>query len=168
MTALEGDLQTLQSLCDESDDFRAVMVNPILPRSAVATAVKKIAAKLKMNAITSNFLSLLAMNGRLAALPAIVGAAQAEISKRKGEVVAEITAATPLSDKQAKNLSSALKSVLGSNVQVDIKIDKGILGGMIVRVGSEMIDDSVRTKLDRLERRMKGQVSELSQQRKEG
>jgi F-type H+-transporting ATPase subunit delta len=111
---------------------------------------------MKVEDLTRNFVLVIARNRRLFALREIAEAYLAELARRRGEVTAEVTAASELSDEQKKALTEALGKSVSGKVQLDVRVDPAILGGLIVRVGSRMIDSSVRSKLQRLKFAMKG------------
>ena len=106
--------------------------------------------------LTRRFVGLVANNRRLFALPAIIKAFHKLLADKRGEMTAEVTAAHPLTDAQKAAVSDAIKRVVGGKVSIDMKIDPSLLGGLVVRVGSRMIDGSVRTKLQKLQLAMKG------------
>jgi F-type H+-transporting ATPase subunit delta len=105
---------------------------------------------------TRRFGQVLARNRRLFVLPQIIEGYLAELARRRGEVTAQVTSAVELSDAQRQALIDRLKATVGGKVQVDVKVDKGLIGGLIVKVGSRMIDNSLRSKLQRLQLAMKG------------
>jgi len=153
--AVADDLSVLSAMLDESHDLRRVFSNPLLSRKKQKDVLGALAKKAELHDLTSRFLGVLAENRRLAILNHIINALRAEIAKRRGEVMAEVTVSSPLEEKQLEALTDALKLSLGASVSLDIKTDPDILGGLIVRVGSRMIDGSVHTRLERLQRRLK-------------
>jgi F-type H+-transporting ATPase subunit delta len=108
------------------------------------------------DAVTVNFAQLVARNGRLFALPEMAQAYLDELARRRGEVTAEVTTARELTDKQAQQLEEALRQSVGGKVNLQTHVDKSLIGGMVVRVGSRMVDNSLRSKLNRLEHALKG------------
>jgi F-type H+-transporting ATPase subunit delta len=106
--------------------------------------------------LTVDFLGVVARNRRLFAVPAMIEAFLADLAERRGEVTAEVTAAQPLTDAQQNALTEQLRRAVGRRVTVDIRIDPALLGGMMVKVGSRMVDGSLRSKLQRLQMAMKG------------
>lgn len=152
--AVEKDLLDLQSMLTESKDLVAFITNPVISKNKKSTAILDIAKKAKLDKITSNFLGVLADNNRLYALEDMILAFQAAMRKKRGEVVAKVETAFALTDKQTQALQDQISKSIGSDVTVDVSVNKDLLGGMIVTVGSKMIDDSVRRKLERLERQM--------------
>ncbi len=159
------DLETVGALAASEGDFREFIENATLKRDDQVKAIGAIAKHLKLSALTEKFLGLLASKRRLDVLPAIVSAANALIAEQKGEVTAHVTAAQALDQKQIDDIAAHLKKVTGKNVKVDLSVDPAIMGGLVIRVGSKLMDSSVRTKLDRLHRALKNS-NELSAQNK--
>jgi len=136
-------------------EFSAFINNPILRRSQQSEALGALTQQLKVSPLAGKFLGLLASKRRLAALPDIVAAVQELLSAHKGEVTAHVTAAQALDQTQIASISATLSKQLGKAVKVQLDIDPEIMGGLIIKVGSKLIDSSVRTKLDRLHRALK-------------
>jgi len=109
-----------------------------------------------MSALVRDFVGVVAGNGRLSALSAMITAFHKRLARERGEVQAQVISASALSGKQTKSIVEALKKAVGAAVDLETKVDPGILGGLIVRVGSRMIDNSVGSKLERLGLAMKG------------
>jgi F-type H+-transporting ATPase subunit delta len=128
----------------------------MISRKSAGAGIAAVAAKLGLDGLTTNFLGVLAANRRLAALPAIIRDFNNLAAARRGEISARVTAAHPLSAAQQKALGAKLKAGLGRDVALDITVDPAILGGLIVRVGSRMIDSSLKTRLDSLGQALKG------------
>ena len=157
--ALDGVAASLAVLKDAlagSDDLKALVTSPMVSRKAAAAGVAAVAATLGLDKLTTSFLGVLAGNRRLAVLPAIIRDFNALAAARRGEISARVTAALPLTATQQKALAARLKAGLGRDVALDITIDPAILGGLIVRVGSRMIDSSLKTRLDSLGQALKG------------
>ena len=129
---------------------------PLIGREAGTRAVLAAADSMQLDPLTRNFLGLLARNRRLSALPQVIAAFNQLAANHRGETTAEVTSAHTLSAEQTDALKAKLKAMLGRDVAVDLKVDPEILGGLVVRVGSRMIDSSIRTKLDTLAQAMKG------------
>lgn len=162
---IADDLAALAGILAESDELSRVLGNPLLSRREQINVMTELCKKAKLSKLTSNFVGTIAQNRRLPILSQIIRALQGEIASHRGEVTAEVTTATKLNKTQAKAIEDALKKALGSGVQLDIKEDPEILGGLIVKVGSRMIDDSVQTKLQRLHRAMKSQSAAEEQEK---
>ncbi len=152
---LAADLRSLQAMLKESADLQKFLNNPTLRRADQEKALSAIADKAKFSPLTKKFLGTLAQKRRLPMLEGIIEALLAEIARSKGEMTAEVTAAHKLTDKQLENLAAALKKVCGQTVAIELKTDASIMGGLIVRIGSKLIDNSVRAKLERLHRALK-------------
>lgn len=164
---IAGDLAKLAALLDDGKDLRRVFANPLLPRRAHRALIAAISEKTGFGRLTQNFLGVLAENRRLNALASVIAAAQDEIAAHRGEIVAEVTSAAPLTAKQEQELAEKLKKAVGSQVTLKPVVDPSIIGGLTLRIGSRLIDDSIRTKLDRLHRALRGNaVTEGSNQAK--
>lgn len=135
-----------------SADLAALVRNPLLNSTQQKAAILAISEKASFSTLTGNFLGVLAQNRRLSALNNIIRALKLELNRRRGVVDARVQTAFALSDDQTKALQKSLSDAMGSNVTLNVEIDRDLLGGMIVTVGSRMIDDSVRRKLERLKR----------------
>jgi F-type H+-transporting ATPase subunit delta len=156
LDAVAASLATLKEALAQSADLKTLMTSPMVTRAAAAAGVAGVATSLKLDSLTSNFLGVLARNRRLAALPAIIRDFSALAATRRGEISAQVTAAHKLSAAQQKALAAKLKAGLGRDVALDITVDPAILGGLIVRVGSRMIDSSLKTRLGALGQALKG------------
>ena len=156
LDAVVSDLSNLQKMVDDSDDFRRFIKSPVISRGDQSKAIAAIAEKSQVSAITQKFLGLLASNRRLSALPGAIAGFRAILADRRGQATAQVTSAAPLTDAQATSLIAALKKSVGRNVDIVSKVDPSILGGLIVKVGSRMVDSSLKSKLQRLKLAMKG------------
>lgn len=151
-----GDLKTLKVLLDESADLRRLIGSPVLSRIEQGKAVAALAAKAGFAQATTNFLGLAAKNRRLFVLPGIIASYLGRLAARRGEVAATVETAVALSEAQINSLTSTLKTAFGGNVAVEVAVDPALLGGLVVRVGSRMVDSSLKTKLQHLKLAMKG------------
>ena len=151
-----ADLKAIRAMMASSADLMRLIRSPVLGRSEQAKAVSALADKAGFSGLTSRFLGALASNRRLFALASVIDAFLAELARRRGEATADVTSAVALTPAQTQALEEALKSVVGSKVSVDLKVDQSLIGGLVVRVGSRMIDTSLATKLRRLRLAMKG------------
>jgi len=158
--ALAADLQSLKTIIADSKDFNILMTNGSLKRADQSRAILAIADAAKFSDLTRKFLGALADARRLPALSGIIASTQDIIAKHKGEVTAEVTAAHALDKAHIDSISASLKKSLGMTVKINLTEDKSIIGGLIIRVGSKLIDSSVRTKLERLTRALKSQDSD--------
>lgn len=141
---------------DKSDDLKRLVRSPVFSSEDQVAALDGVAGPLGVSGTTLNFLKLAAKNRRLAALPEMIKAYATLLSQSKGEIAGEVTSAEPLSAQQLSDLKAALKSSLGRDVALVTRVDSAILGGLIVKVGSRMMDNSLKTKLQNLKIAMKG------------
>ncbi|NIJ22384.1 F-type H+-transporting ATPase subunit delta [Sphingomonas naasensis] len=153
---VESSLATVRQALDESADFKALTTSPLIGRTDAAKAVAATAAALKLDQTTSNFLGVLAQNRRLNQLPAIIRAFRQLAAAHRGETTAEVTSAHPLDASQVDALKQQLRTRLGRDVNVDLSVDPSLLGGLVVKIGSQMIDSSIKTRLNSLAHAMKG------------
>ena len=151
-----GDLTGFRSLLQESADLRRLIESPVLSREDQGRAITALAERAGFAGLTQQFLGLLAQKRRLFALPAIIEAYLAMLGQHKGEVSAELGSAVALTDGQLAAVKEQLSKAVGQSVTLATAVDPNLLGGLVVRVGSRMIDASLRTKLQRLETVMKG------------
>ena len=153
---VEASLATVRQALSDSADFKAPTTSPLVGRADAAKGVAAAAAAMKLDATTTKFLGVLAQNRRLAQLPAIIRAFRGLASSHRGETTAEVTSAHPLSEAQVTELKQQLRQRVGREVAVDLNVDQSLLGGLVVRIGSQMIDSSIRTRLNTLAHAMKG------------
>ncbi len=153
---VEASLATVQQALDESADFKALTTSPLIARGPAAKAVAATAGVLKLDATTTNFLGVLAQNRRLSQLPAIIRAFRQLAAQHRGETTAEVISAHPLDAEQVDALKAQLRTRLGREVTVDLSVDPSLLGGLVVKIGSQMIDSSIKTRLNSLAHAMKG------------
>lgn len=154
--AVESSLNKLRAALDQSEDFRTLTTSPVLPRGDAEKGVKAAAGPLGLDETTSRFLGVLAKNRRLSQLPMVIRNFRTLAARHRGETTAEVTSAHPLDDDQVAQLKSQLKARVGRDVSVELNVDPSILGGLVVRIGSQMIDSSIRTRLNTLAHAMKG------------
>lgn len=154
--AVEASLAKVRDALDQSPDFKTLTTSPLVSRGDAARAVLAAADELGVDATTRNFLGVLADNRRLGDLPAIMRAFRALAARHRGETTAEVTSAHPLTDDQVVELKQQLRQRIGREVSVDLSVDPALLGGLVVRIGSQMIDSSIKTRLNSLAHAMKG------------
>ena len=154
--AVGASLATLKQALAESDDLRALIASPLVGRDAQARAAAAVAKSLKVDPLTSNFIGVLAGNRRLSKLPDVIRSFTLLASRHRGELTAEITSARPLDGAQVDAIKQNLRTRMGRDIAVDLNVDPAILGGLVVKIGSQMIDSSIRTKLNSLAHAMKG------------
>ena len=156
VAAVGKDLDQFVALVEKSEDLMRVVKSPVFGAEEQLGAVSGILTKAKISGIAGNFIRLVAKNRRLSAILDMVKAYRALVARDKGEVTAEVTSAEKLSAAQITKLKSSLKAAVGHDVQLVTNTDSDILGGLIVKVGSRMVDNSLRTKLQSMKIAMKG------------
>jgi F-type H+-transporting ATPase subunit delta len=144
---IEGELQSLTRLLDESADLRRLVESPVFSAEEQERAIGAVANNAGIGGLAGNLLRLVARNRRLFALPGIVKAFREMAARHRGEVTAEVASAHPLSDAQVGALKAALKEKLGKDVMLETRVNPALLGGLVVKVGSRMIDTSLRSRL---------------------
>lgn len=153
---VEASLATLRAALDQSDDFRALTTSPVLARADAEKGVAAAAGSLGLDDVTVKFLGVLARNRRLGQLPAVIRNFRTLAARHRGETTAEVTSAHTLDDGQVAELKTQLRKRIGRDVAVELNVDPQILGGLVVRIGSQMIDSSIKTRLNSLSQAMKG------------
>ncbi|MGB8622272.1 MAG: F0F1 ATP synthase subunit delta [Paracoccaceae bacterium] len=155
LPALEADLDALEAALADSADFRDLISSPIYTREEQAGSIKALAAKMGLSGIVASTLGLMAGNRRLFVLPQLVKVLRAQIAEEKGEVTADVTVAKAMTAGQQDKLAKSLKDSIGKDVKINMVVDDSLIGGLIVKVGSKMIDTSIRSKLAALQNIMK-------------
>jgi F-type H+-transporting ATPase subunit delta len=153
---VEADLRAFQAMLDASGDLRRLVRSPVIAADDQARALDAILAKAGVSGLTANFFKLIARNRRLFAVADMMRAFRALLARERGEVSADVASAHPLTAEQLNALEDALRVQIGKDVQVNTRVDPALLGGLVVKVGSRMIDSSLRTKLNNLKVAMKG------------
>ena len=156
LDAVGASLASLKQALAESAELRELTTSPVTSRDEALRAVKAVAASMNLDPLSSNFLGVLASNRRLAKLGDVIRAFGQLVAAHRGETSAEVISARPLDDDQVAAIRANLKTRLGRDVSVDLAVDPAILGGLVVKIGSQMIDGSIRTKLNSLALAMKG------------
>lgn len=151
-----ADLRTLRGMIDESADLRRLIRSPVLTRAEQGKAIAALAARAGFQRLVTNILGLLARNRRLFVLPEVIEAYLAELASRRGEVTAQVIAAQQLSEAQRQTLDEKLRRAVGGKVAIELRVDPSLLGGLVVKLGSRMVDASLSSKLQRLQLAMKG------------
>ena len=149
-------LGTIRQALGESPDFRDLTTSPLVGRDEAIRAIDAAAGSLKIDPLTRNFLGVLAQNRRLSKLESVIRAFNTLAAQHRGEVTAEVTSARPLDDDQVEAIKQNLRVRMGRDIAVEMSVDPAILGGLVVKIGSQMIDGSIRTKLNTLAQAMKG------------
>ena len=150
-----ANLRELRAMLQGSGDFLRLIRSPILSRDQQTKAIGMVAERAGLSQLVRDFLAVVARNRRLFAVPAMIEAFLAKLAARRGEVIAEVFAAQPLSEAQLAVLNEQLRRSIGSRVSVDVRVDPGLIGGLVVKLGSRMVDGSIKSKLQRLQLAMK-------------
>jgi len=156
LDAVGESLAALKQTLADSEDFRELTTSPLIGRDQAVRAVAASAGAMKLDPITANFLGVLARNGRKGELPNVIRLFRRLAAENRGETTAEVVTARALNDDQIVALKTKLRARAGREVAIETHIDPEILGGLVVKLGSQMIDSSIRTKLNRLTAAMKG------------
>ena len=154
--AVKADLDRFDALVADSDDLKRLVRSPVFGAETQGKALGAVLGKAGIGGLTAQFLKVITANRRLFAVRDMIKAYRALVARHKGEVTAQVTVAEPLSDTHRAAITEALKSVTGKDVGLDVKVDPGIIGGLIVKLGSRMVDSSLRTKLNSIRQAMKG------------
>jgi F-type H+-transporting ATPase subunit delta len=149
-------LAAVRAALDESEDFRALTTSPLVGRDEAVKAVTAAAGAMDLDPLTANFLGVLAQNRRLAQLGNVIRAFNTLAARHRGEITAEVTSAHPLDDGQVDAIRQNLRTRMGRDIAIEMDVDPAILGGLVVKIGSQRIDGSIRTKLNNLTLAMKG------------
>jgi F-type H+-transporting ATPase subunit delta len=151
----EADIEALAAALAESDDLRRLISSPVYTRDEQGRALAAVGQALGLGPLAGNVVGLMASKRRLFVLPQVIRDFRSLLADHRGEVTAEVTAARPLSDAQRAALHETLSKAAGRDVKIAVSVDEGIIGGLIVKMGSKMIDTSIRSKLNSLQSRMK-------------
>jgi F-type H+-transporting ATPase subunit delta len=153
--AVKADLDKFDAMLNDSADLKRLVRSPVFAAETQAKAISAVLEKAGINGISANFLKVLTANRRLFAVADVIRAFRALVAKFKGEATADVTVAEALNDKNLDALKAALKSVTGKDVALNVKVDPSIIGGLVVKLGSRMVDSSLRTKLNSIKHAMK-------------
>jgi F-type H+-transporting ATPase subunit delta len=153
--AVKADLDRFDALLGDSADLRRLVRSPVFSADTQLKALIAVLDKAGITGIAANFLKVLTRNRRLFAITDVIRAFRALVAKFKGEASADVTVAERLSDRNLDALKTALKSVTGKDVALNVKVDPSIIGGLVVKLGSRMVDSSLRTKLNSIKHAMK-------------
>ena len=154
--AVSRSLELLAQALVDSREFTELLSSPLIDREQAGKAMGAIAQQLSLDPITTNFLGVLARNGRKNQLQSVIRSFRRLAAEHRGETTAEVVTANPLNDDQLAALKQQLRARAGRDVAIETSIDPEILGGIVIKMGSQMIDASIRTKLNRLAEAMKG------------
>ena len=150
------DVTAILTIMEGSDDLRQLVTSPVIARQDQGVAMDTILRTAGISDLMISFVGVVARNRRLSALEHMCMGFRDILAKRRGEVKAEVKAAHPLSDNQLKELEEKLRTLISAKVKIDFRVDESLIGGMTVKVGSRMVDSTIKTKIQRLELSMKG------------
>jgi len=153
--AVKADLDRFEAMLGDSPELTRLVKSPVFTADVQAKAIDAVLAKAGISGISAKFLNVLTANRRLFAVSDVIRAFRLLVAKYRDEATADVTVAEPLSDKNLDALKSSLKSVTGKDVTLNVKIDPAIIGGLVVKLGSRMVDTSLRTKLNSIKHAMK-------------
>jgi F-type H+-transporting ATPase subunit delta len=153
--AVQADLARFDALVDDSADLLRLVRSPAFSTDEQLRALTAVLDRAGIGGLAGNFLKLVTSNRRLFAVRDMIRAFGELVAQHKGEATAQVTVAEQLKDEHVQALRSALKAVSGKNVTLDIKVDPAIIGGLVVKLGSRMVDSSLRTKLNAIKHAMK-------------
>jgi F-type H+-transporting ATPase subunit delta len=156
LDAVAGDLRELRAMLHASGDLSRLVRSPVLTREQQGKAVAAVAEQAGLSQLTRDFLGVVARNRRLFEVPGMIQGYLQQLAERRGEVTAEVIVAQPLNEERQATLTEQLRRAVGGRVAIDVKVDPALLGGMIVKVGSRMVDASLNSRLQRLRLAMKG------------
>ena len=156
VSEVEADLVKFQGLLDISSDLTNMVRSPVIAAKDQATALSAVLDKAGISGLAGNFFKMIAANRRLFAVHDIIKAFRAVAAKERGEITAGVTSAVALTEAQTNDLKQALKATVGKDVTLNASVDPSLLGGLIVKVGSRMVDSSLRTKLQNLKTQLGG------------
>jgi len=153
--AVKADLDRFDAMLGESADLKRLVRSPVFSANAQSKALAAVLDKAAITGIAANFLKVLTRNRRLFAISDVIRAFRALVAKFRGEATADVTVAERLSDRSLDALKTALKTVTGKDVALNVKVDPAMIGGLVVKLGSRMVDSSLRTKLNSIKHAMK-------------
>ncbi|MGC8534769.1 MAG: F0F1 ATP synthase subunit delta [Rhizomicrobium sp.] len=153
---VERDLTALRGMIEESDDLRRLVRAPVFSRDEQTKGMTAILERMQAAPLTRQFILTLVRRRRLFAITDVIRAYEARLARQRGEVQAQVISARPLNDDEVGQLKAALSAKLGREARLATQVDPGLLGGLVVQVGSRMIDSSLRTKLNALRVAMRG------------
>lgn len=153
--AVKADLEKFEAMLADSADLKRLVRSPVFSAGEQSRALAAVLDKSGISGVAARFLKVLTANRRLFAVTDVIRAFRALVAKFKGEATADVTVAEKLSDKNLDALKTALKSVTGKDVALNVNVDPSIIGGLVVKLGSRMVDSSLRTKLNSIKHAMK-------------
>jgi len=153
--AVLNDLEFIQKCIKKNKDFKLLIKSPLITSEDKLNIVEKILSKQNTNKLTNTFLKIISNNKRFSNISSIILQFNNINSQKRGDVLADVTSAEELSDKQKNNINDQLKSILGKKLSLSFKVDKKNIGGLIIKVGSKMVDSSLLSKINKLKIAMK-------------
>ena len=156
LAQVEADLKNFQGMLDGSEDLRRLVRSPVISAQDQAKALTAVLSKAGISGLTTNFFRLIASKRRLFAAADMLKNFRLLLARERGEISADVASAYALSPEQMQALKDALRAQVGKDVQVNTRVDPNLLGGLVVKIGSKMIDSSLRTKFNNLKVAMKG------------
>ena len=156
LDAVAGDLGSIGAMIEDSADLRRLIRSPVISRDDQQKAMEAVLDAAEIGQLTRKFIGVVTRNRRLFTLPDMIKGYQALLAARRGEATAEVVTARALTAEQLENLEGSIKQAMGPNVAIEAQVDESLLGGLIVKVGSRMVDTSLKTKLTQLRLAMKG------------
>jgi F-type H+-transporting ATPase subunit delta len=153
--SVRADVDKFASLLADNPDLTRLVRSPVFTAQEQGKALDAVLAKAGITGIAANFLRVLTANRRLFAVNDVIRAFRVLVAKFRGEATADVTVAEPLNDKNLDALKASLKSVTGKDVDLNVNVDPSIIGGLVVKLGSRMVDSSLRTKLNSIKNAMK-------------
>jgi F-type H+-transporting ATPase subunit delta len=156
LDTVAADLHTVRELLEESAELRLAAKSPLIGRDAQAAALAEVLDKAGVGETVRNFVAVVSRNRRAFALDDMIRGFLGELARRRGEETARVVSAKPLDEARAQAVTDSLKKAMGAKVAVDFQVDPEIIGGLVVHVGSRMIDSSVRTRLQKAQLAMRG------------
>jgi len=151
-----GDMASIGAMLDDSADLQRLVRSPVISRDDQQKGMDAVLEAAEISELTRNFIGVVTRNRRLFSLAGMIKGYQALLADRRGEATAEVVTAKALSDAQLGAIENSIKQAMGTNVAIDARVDDSLLGGLIVKVGSRMVDTSLKTKLTQLRLAMKG------------
>ncbi|SFT89208.1 F0F1 ATP synthase subunit delta [Sedimentitalea nanhaiensis] len=155
LDGLEASLNDLATALSESPDLRNLIHSPLISRSEQEAAITAVAKKMTLAPVLAQLLALMAQKRRLFVVPQLIVALREQLADERGEVTADVVSAKALTKTQSEKLAATLKERIGKTVTINATVDESLIGGLVVKVGSKMIDTSIRSRLNSLQNAMK-------------
>jgi F-type H+-transporting ATPase subunit delta len=149
------DLRRIDRMIEQNADLRRMLRSPLIDRQVQTKAILEVLAAARVDDLVRRFVGVVGQHRRLFALPEIIAAFLRHLARRRGEITAHVTSARPLEPAQGEALAQALRSAVGRKINIETKVDPELIGGLVVRVGSRMVDTSLRTQLQKLRRTLR-------------